>query len=481
MRTGRYILLAALPSFVVLAVLAAIAYRFAGSERAQQGWVVHTYRVIDLTRAVLADLADAETGQRGYLLTRQARYLGPYRTGIHAVGNHLTQLQALTVDNPTQQKRIQHMRPLVQKRLEMLDRGIMASGLSMAPSPTQMLSIMDQGKQAMDGVRADTAAALAEEQRLLDERTRATRVSENLMVETAVAATAVALVVFLIALLALLRNNRDLYRSEKQRGRQAAILQTTLDSIREGLVAFDADNTLRAFNDNFFRHTGFPKNLAHAGTTLQEFRDTPPGNGALAAFLSVPEEGPKYDQIELGSRTLEIYRDLIPDGGLLIACLDVTGRVRNEAALRQSQKMEAVGQLTGGIAHDFNNLLQIVGANLDLLMGEVRGNARAAERLQNATAAVGRGSRLTAQLLAFARRQALEPRSVNVGRLVLDMTDLLRRTIGERVETESSIAGGLWNTLIDPHQVENAVLNLAINARDAMPEGGKLTLEVANA
>jgi CheY-like chemotaxis protein len=151
--------------------------------------------------------------------------------------------------------------------------------------------------------------------------------------------------------------------------------------------------------------------------------------------------------------------------------------------VRQSQKMEAIGHLTGGVAHDFNNLLQIISANLDLAVasGEAKGNAVLGQRIQNAMGAVSRGSRLTGQLLAFARRQALEPRSVDLGRVIRDMTDMLRRTLGEQIEVEAVVAGGLWNTLADPNQVENAVLNLAINARDAMPGGGKLTLEVANA
>ncbi len=156
--------------------------------------------------------------------------------------------------------------------------------------------------------------------------------------------------------------------------------------------------------------------------------------------------------------------------------MDVTARLRAEALTRQNQKMEAIGQLTGGVAHDFNNLLQVIGTNIDLLAADMRGDARATGRLQNAVSAVERGSRLTAQLLAFARKQALEPRSTNLGRLVQDMTDMLRRTLGERVEVEAMVAGGLWNTLVDPTQVENIVLNLAINARDAMPDGGKLTM-----
>ena len=101
--------------------------------------------------------------------------------------------------------------------------------------------------------------------------------------------------------------------------------------------------------------------------------------------------------------------------------------------------------------------------------------------LQNAIGAVARGSRLTGQLLAFARRQPLQPRSIDLGRVIRDMSEMLQRTLGENIQIETVIAGGLWNTLADPNQVENTVLNLAINARDAMPDGGKLTLEVANA
>jgi CheY-like chemotaxis protein/nitrogen-specific signal transduction histidine kinase len=160
--------------------------------------------------------------------------------------------------------------------------------------------------------------------------------------------------------------------------------------------------------------------------------------------------------------------------------VDHTERVQAENMARQAQKMEAIGHLTGGVAHDFNNLLQIISANLEMAAGTVS-EPKLAGRIQNAIAAVTRGSRLTSQLLAFARRQPLEPRSVDLGRVIRDMSDMLRRTLGENIEMETVVAGGLWNTLADPSQVENMLLNLAINARDAMPEGGKLTLEVANA
>jgi len=160
---------------------------------------------------------------------------------------------------------------------------------------------------------------------------------------------------------------------------------------------------------------------------------------------------------------------------------EVAERSRAEETLRQAQKMDSIGKLTGGVAHDFNNLLQVVSGNLQLLQKDLAGNDRAERRVANALAGVSRGAKLASQLLAFGRRQALEPKVVNIGRLIFGVEDMLRRTIGEGIEIETIVSGGLWNTFIDPGQLENAILNLAINARDAMNEVGKLTIEIGNA
>ncbi len=159
---------------------------------------------------------------------------------------------------------------------------------------------------------------------------------------------------------------------------------------------------------------------------------------------------------------------------------EIAERLQAEHALRQSQKMESLGQLTGGVAHDFNNLLQVVSGNLQLLAKDIAGNKAAERKVLNALEGVARGSKLASQLLSFGRRQALEPKVINVGRFVDGMEELLRRTIGEAIEIETVRGGGLWNTLVDVVQVENSILNLAINARDAMGGSGKLTIEVAN-
>ena len=158
----------------------------------------------------------------------------------------------------------------------------------------------------------------------------------------------------------------------------------------------------------------------------------------------------------------------------------VAEREAAEAQLRQAQKMESIGKLTGGVAHDFNNLLQVIGGNLRLLQRDIAGNERAERRVANAITGVTRGAKLASQLLSFGRRQPLEPKAVNLGRLVRAQDEVLRRTLGEGIDIETIVSGGLWNTLVDPAQVENALINLAINARDAMEGHGKLTIEAGN-
>ena len=157
--------------------------------------------------------------------------------------------------------------------------------------------------------------------------------------------------------------------------------------------------------------------------------------------------------------------------------IDVTDRHLAEERLAQAQKMEAVGQLTGGVAHDFNNLLMIIQGNAELLAG--RGGA-ALPLVRAIQRASERGAGLTQRLLAFSRRQPLSPQAIDLSELLAGMSDLLARSLGETIHVDTVRHDGLWNAMADPGQVETAILNLAINARDAMREGGKLTIECAN-
>jgi len=193
---------------------------------------------------------------------------------------------------------------------------------------------------------------------------------------------------------------------------------------------------------------------------------------------------------EVAERTRQVIERAEAEAALraLNATLEVRVEARTaelratEDALRQAQKMEAIGQLTGGIAHDFNNLLQGITGSLDLVQRRIgQGRLGDLDRfITGAMASANRAAALTHRLLAFARRQPLDPRPVLVNPLVGSMEELLRRTLSERIDLELKLADGLWLTRCDANQLESAILNLAINARDAMPEGGHLVIETHN-
>lgn len=158
----------------------------------------------------------------------------------------------------------------------------------------------------------------------------------------------------------------------------------------------------------------------------------------------------------------------------------MTEKRQLEAELRQSQKMEAVGRLTGGIAHDFNNLLSVIVGNMQLLARSLRESPRLLRQSETALKAAMRGAELTRRLLAFARQQVLEPKIVDPNEMIGGMYELLRRTLTGDVEIQQQLAADAWSAKVDPGQLENAVLNLVINARDAMPDGGLIKIVTRN-
>jgi PAS domain S-box-containing protein len=200
------------------------------------------------------------------------------------------------------------------------------------------------------------------------------------------------------------------------------------------------------------------------GPYRQEFRITRP-DGSVRIIWS---EGFQDD----GTRTAA--------AGVVAICQDVTDRRMAERQLAQAQKMEGVGQLTGGVAHDFNNLLTVIIGNLDMLAEWPGADARARETAEIALRAADRGADLVRSLLAFSRKQPLQPRVVNLNEIVLETDHLLRRTLGEQVELETSPERKIWLTMVDPAQLQAALINLAVNARDSMTQGGKLTIETGN-
>jgi PAS domain S-box-containing protein len=252
------------------------------------------------------------------------------------------------------------------------------------------------------------------------------------------------------------------------------------------MVVVDSSGVLQSLNPACTAVLGYTEAEA-VGRRFSDFV-TPEDVGAVAAALAELVDGAIKAELDFsvvvrsGERRRTTWTGVEENGLIYAYGRDITDQLEIEEQLRQAQKMEAVGQLTGGIAHDFNNLLTGIVGSLDLLQSRLgRGRTENLERyIQAAQTSANRAAALTHRLLAFSRRQPLQPKPVNANGLISGMEELLRRTLSERVRLEVIAAGGLWPTLCDPNQLENAILNLAINARDAMGEGGRLTVETCN-
>jgi signal transduction histidine kinase/ActR/RegA family two-component response regulator len=371
---------------LVLAVLAAIAILTVRSEEADR-LVTHTVEVRQAAEGLISEIRDAESGQRGYMLTGRSEYLVPVDRAETKIPTLVARLKTLTMDNSVQQARLARLAPLIDERMDVVRRTV---ALAQRGDQENAVALMATG-----------------EGRTLMERV----VSE---------------------MTAFFETELDLLHARQETSRQLRLWLTAL--IVLGLL-----------------------------TAI-----------LLAGILAVATRRAVSGLIE---RTKELEAEI----GL---------RQEAEATLRQAQKMEAVGHLSGGIAHDFNNLLTIIIGNLDTMKRRLAELAKSAvpseliARLEAPLDAAVKGAQssaqLTQRLLAFSRRQTLEPARVDINRLVSGMLDMLRRTLGSDINVETVFGAGLWSAFADRHQLENVLLNLTLNANAAMPEGGCLTLETAN-
>ncbi|MER9733108.1 CHASE3 domain-containing protein [Mesorhizobium sp. M0217] len=377
-----------LPLFIGFAVLALIVGTRAvlvETQRANREAAREAVEYQELLSGLLAMAQEAETSQRGYLLTGEKSYLQPYRQAVDAIPGQLARIDGMTAPDDELVQQINHVKDALSQNqaelaetIALYDRGDAAKALELVRSG-QGKAAMDQIRASMDTIRRIGGAAIAARDAHTD------RVENWLRIGS------------IAALLAIFLLGAYTVRLSRRRFRAVAIAQEEL----------------------------MRKN------------------------------------IELGN--------------------EIQTREKAESQIRQMQKMEAVGQLTGGIAHDFNNMLAVIISAMNLAQRKLaRGEHDIMKFIEAATDAATRAANLTSRLLAFSRQQPLAPQVVDANRLVAGMSDLLRRALGETIRIETVLAGGLWKTHADPSQLENAILNLAVNARDAMSEDGKMTIETAN-
>ena len=346
--------------------------------------VRHTMQVEQQLYRLLTHFNDAETGTRGYLLTRDDSYLAPYSNAIAALDGEFKEAGALLADNTAQQRALATLRLQTAERMALLRQTIDLRRSGDQDGAVNAVRNGD-GKIVMDSMRATIAQMVAREERLLDVR------QEELARSTY--ALLIAIVVVFTAVLAL--------------GTFAIVNER-----RQSLGVVASRNKLAAVNQQLIQEA------AHRGHV--------------------------------------------------------------EHQLRQSQKMEAIGELTGGIAHDFNNILMVIMANVEALAERSDVDAEAAQGLDRIISSTQRAADLTRQLLAFARKQPLKPQPTSINDIVSGTGGMLVRTLGEQIVTKTVLARDLWSTSVDRAQLESSLVNLCLNARDAMPVGGRLLIETQN-
>ncbi|MGO7611120.1 PAS domain S-box protein [Rhizobium ruizarguesonis] len=292
---------------------------------------------------------------------------------------------------------------------------------------------------------------------------------------------------------AVIQSNSDvsaLRKAEQEVRSREAHLRSILDTVPDAMVVIDQKGIVISFSkaaESLFGMTSEEICGRNVSNLMPNpYRDA--HDGYIGRYLGTGEKRIiGYGRVVTGQRAdgsqfpMELHvGEATVDGARIFTGFvrDLTSRVKIEEDLRQAQKMEAVGQLTGGLAHDFNNLLTVISGNLEMIEDKLpAGPLR--DMLREAQDAAGDGAKLTGQLLAFGRRQPLSPKQVDLGQLVMGFSDLLRRMLGEDIKLSTVVSGSGFNVLVDSSQLQNAILNIALNARDAMPKGGSLTTEVS--
>ncbi|WP_019905850.1 CHASE3 domain-containing protein [Methylobacterium sp. 77] len=471
----------------LLSLVGAVTWERLNASRDAREWSQHSYGVLGTMKDLAIALRDAERGQRGYLLTGKADYLGPYNAARDRIGLLQGELQKLTADNPAQQERLRAMSPTIQHKLEELAQTVQARRDSGLEAALRIVNT-DAGRTFMREIEAMLSDLLADEQVLLAQRQVQNDARAAWVRWLVIGGSGLAILTLLLAARLL---NHAWSRSYKAEAEQRALvlrLRTTLDSLSQGVAVFGPDGKLKNWNECFQILLDLPKAMVRPGASYLAFVEhtAEPGRPELESEDQVRHgtrplrEAITYERERADGHHLEIRRTPMPDGGFVLTISDMTKRAQAEGVLREAQKMQAIGQLTGGIAHDFNNLLQVILGNLEFVRAKLDGDGKLQSRIERATWAAQRGATLTGQLLAFARKQPLAPAAIDLSATMPDLIPLLRRTLGEHIDVRYVETAGLWPAMADPAQLESAVLNLALNARDAMPGGGRLTIELGN-
>jgi PAS domain S-box-containing protein len=468
--------------------------------RRSNALVVHTFEVITTAEALERVMQDAVRGERGYLITGDEAYLVSYRSGVQEAPALLSRLKQLTADNPHEQERIpvlaRHIDAALQDMRQALD-AYRENGFAAA----QAVVRSNAGMDAMRALSSIIDETTTNENTLLSQRLARVEESQSNTVYNALAGIAIAAAIMAVGIALSVIAVRNTRRMATARSASEERFRLLVDGVADhALYLMDVNGHVTDWNAGAERLKGYSASEAvgqhfsvfyseedrQAGVPQQVLENATRRGKVEVEGVRVRKDGSRF----WASAVVTALRDA--EGRLLgfaKITRDITERMQHQealeqarAALAQAQKMEALGQLTGGMAHDFNNFLHVIKNALEIVGARVQStNPDYVRYLDMAKRNTDRATAVTQRLLAFARRQPLDPKPSNPNKLVQNMTDLLRHALGEGIAMETVLSSGIWTVLADPNQLETAILNLAVNARDAMRRSGKLTIETANA
>ena len=506
-----------------LAILLAISAASIGLDvksRSDAAWVDHTLGVLQKFSDLQLLIRRAESASRGYVLSNAPAYVREFNESRDRIEPALAELIETTKDDRVQTRLLQDSRQLIARRLEISGELIRLQTAGDSAGVAAM-NARAEGRAIMGTVGANFDKLTAEEQRLLAIRAADSRRTRVILLGIDLAGALLILLLAAILIRDVARSSRTLQTSlsaskavnesleaavaertehllaaHEELRRSASVLQGTFNSMAEAVLVIDTRGLVLLSNAAAERMLRY-----QPGMTIDQLRQLSAVYHADGSTPMSPDEmpaaralrGEHFDGKEFIARPLRNRPPvhLVVSGaplrdasgaisGAALVYYDITAARDTERKLQESQKLEAIGKLTGGVAHDFNNMLTVITGTTETL---VAGLARQPE-LQSVARliddAAERCAELIQHLLAFARRQTLQPRNVDINNAVLDIAKLLRPTLGEQIEIETILERGTTTSHIDPSQLANSVLNMAINARDAMPDGGKLLLETRN-
>jgi PAS domain S-box-containing protein len=454
--------------------------------------VAHTYEVISNARALERAVQDAERGQRGFLITADSAYLDVYRNAILEAPARLANLKQLTPDNPEQQRRWPVLQDQVNIKFAELKRALEVFERQGYEAARQ--SVRTHGLDTMQAIDGMIDAAVAAERALLTERLARTSEFERQGRNTAFAGGVLALVVLALGIVLVLVAFRSILRAEAARHESDQRFRLFVDGVTDyAIYMIDPEGKVIEWNAGAERIKGYTAGEIIGQNFSRFYTEEDRKAGLPERALEKAVKDGKYEEEAWrvrkdGTRFFaSVLLDPLRDAsgrlvGFAKITRDIDERVQQQQALAQYQKMDALGQLTGGIAHDFNNLLHVIKNATEILERRLHSvEPEVRNYLDMLKRNADRAASLTNRLLAFSRRQVLDPKPISPNALIVDVTTLLKQALGESVAIETVLGAGVWWISVDANQLETAILNLALNARDAMAGRGKLTIEVSNA